>query len=59
MADSNDSHLSTGSKEGNDAPVRQHHRMAVGAKVTGQANPNGAERGPTDNRQGNNQGKTY
>lgn len=42
MAKKADSHLSTGSKEGNEAPVRQHHRLAVGEKVSGETNPNGA-----------------
>lgn len=55
----NESNLSIGDKEGNDAPVRQHHRMACGMSVTGESNPNGAPKGPTTNMQANNQGKTY
>lgn len=55
----NDSHLSMGDKEKSDAPVRQHHRLAVGEKVSGTSDPYGAKSGPTDNRIRNNEGKTY
>lgn len=55
----NDSHLSTGPKQSKDeGATRQHHRLAAGARVTGTSDPNGGK-GPTDNRIGNNQGKTY
>jgi hypothetical protein len=32
------------------APVRQHHRMALNQKVSGETNPYGADRPPTDNK---------
>lgn len=43
MADeSAESHLSQGDKEGRVAPVKQHHRMAVGETCNGMGtNPNG------------------
>jgi hypothetical protein len=55
----NESNLSTDRGNHETPPTKQHHRLALGEKVTGMSNPNGAERGPTDNRIGNNQGKTY
>lgn len=56
----NDSHLSVGDKQNPAAgAVKQHHRMAMGEKITGTSNPNGAKSGPTDNRIANNEGKTY
>jgi hypothetical protein len=55
----NDSHLSTGPKQRpSEGPVKQHHRLAMGEKVAGTSNPEGSK-APTDNRIGNNQGKTY
>ena len=57
--DYNDSHISTGEKQRpSDGPVKQHHRMAMGEKITGTSNPEGKP-APTNNRIGNNQGKTY
>jgi len=54
----NDSHLSEGDKEGKVTPTRQHHRLATGVKLDGQKNPFGADKGPTDNKIGNDR-KTY
>lgn len=34
-------------------PIRMQHRAAMGEKVNGQTNPNGASTGPTDNKVGN------
>ena len=60
MASEQDSHLSQGGKSETPAgPLPQHKRMALGEKVSGQSNPNGAARGPTDLRIANNDGKTY
>lgn len=57
---SNDSHLSQPGNGKTDEIdlVRQHHRMAIGEKVTGQVKPNGNESAGR-NLIGNNQGKTY
>lgn len=46
----NDSHLSQPTTGNEKPPLPQHKRMALGDKVNGQTNPNGAACGPTDNR---------
>lgn len=55
-----DSHLSTGKHpdEGS-PPVKQHHRLALGEKVTGTSNPYGTAKASTANKVANNGGKTY
>ena len=54
-----DSHLSKPTKGNEKSPLRQHHRMALGEKVSGESNPYGAAKGNTTNRVANNSGKTY
>lgn len=52
---SNESNLSRGERAVDErvAPLPQHHRLAVGDKVNGQTNPNGAPRASTDKKVGN------
>ena len=42
-SDYNDSHLSQGGAEKPKGPVSQHKRLAMGEKVDGKTNPNGAK----------------
>lgn len=46
-------HLSSDSGSVETGPLRQHHRMATGDKVSGKDNPNGAASAPTDNKVAN------
>lgn len=56
---SQDSHFPNPSgKSADTAPMRQHHRLAQGEKISGENNPNGAQTGPTDKKIGN-APKTY
>ena len=52
-------HLSTGRGDVETGPLKQHHRLATGERVTGKDNPNGASVAPTDNKIANGKGKTY
>lgn len=43
MADKNDSHISKPDPHAQPpGPTRQHHRMALGEKISGTDNPNGS-----------------
>ena len=53
MADNNGSHLSQPTKGNEKNPISQHHRLALGEKVNGQSNPNGAEKGSTEKKVAN------
>lgn len=54
----NDSHISQPTKNNETAPIRQHHRMALGDRVNGQSNPYGAAKASTVKKVAN-QPKTY
>ena len=54
-----DSHISKPTKGNEKPPIKQHHRMALGDKVSGESNPYGASKPNTANRVANNAGKTY
>lgn len=55
----NDSNLSKPTKGNEKPPIGQHHRMALGEKVSGESNPYGAKVASTTNRVANGGGKTY
>lgn len=44
--------------EGGESPVRQHHRLALGEKMS-TSDPNGGHVASTENRVSNSQGKTH
>jgi len=53
------SHLSTGREDVETGPLKQHHRMAVGDKVSGKDNPNGATVASTESTIANGKGKNW
>lgn len=48
-----DSHISKPTKGNEHAPLPQHKRMALGDRVTGETNPNGAAKASTTKRVAN------
>jgi hypothetical protein len=53
-----DSHFPNDTTKHETGPIPQRHRAAMGVKVNGETNPNGAESGPKDNKIAG-QRKTY
>jgi len=52
-------HLSQAGGNVETGPLRQHHRLATGDKVSGKDNPNGATVASTENKVANSKGKNY